>query len=173
MAFQWAKDVGVHSYAQIEATANRSGIDHKVSSDFRPGSITITGNISYHARGNAVDFVSSKALMVTFAQWWAANYGPYILELIHSGPGAPNIKNGAAHKYSQDIVNQHYDHVHVAITLSGLAAASAAPTGNIINVSSPSGPQQTAGCAIPAMIGALALGSGAWTTVEILSRVFS
>lgn len=173
MAFAWAKDVGVHSYAQIEAAANRSGIDHKVSSDFRPGSITITGNISYHARGNAVDFVSSKALMVDFAKWWASNYGPYILELIHSGPGAPNIKNGASHKYSQDIVNQHYDHVHVAITLSGLAAAVSGPTGNIIPVGS-TGSQGASGCAIPSTAAALLLvGSGAWGMIELIGRVLS
>lgn len=174
MAFTWAKDVGVHSYQNIEAVANTSGIAHKVSSDFRPGSITITGNVSYHARGNAVDFVSSKALMVDFTKWWADNYGPYILELIHSGPGAPNLKNGAPHQYSRDIVNQHYDHVHVAITNSGLQAAQLQLTGNVQQTAaSPGGPLQTAGCAIPAATALVTSGGFIWLAMEIVQRLFS
>lgn len=174
--FAYAKDVGVHSYLSIEAFANRSGIPHTVVSDFRPGSITITGNVSYHARGNAVDFGSSKANMQAFAGWWEG-FAPYILELIHSGGKGYFVHNGVSnYKYSSAVVNQHYDHVHVAITNSGLAAAGASggvPASALIPLQTLSGGvKQGAGCAIPAGMVSLIGGSGIWGMTELAQWIW-
>lgn len=168
--FPYKSDVGTHSYLAIEAVAKQSGLPVKASSDFRPGSITITGNKSYHSFGNAVDFVTSKANMVSFAQWVSKNFAPYTLELIHSGGGGIYVRNGVrGYQYSAPIVAEHWDHVHWAITLSGLRAAGAAYTGQGVAIEQTSLQDTSApgvGCAVPASIITAVVGSGLWTLIS-------
>jgi TP901 family phage tail tape measure protein len=94
------------------------GID--VLSKDRPGARTLSGNVSYHARGRAVDFEPSKAL----AAWWDANYRSRTKELI-SPYQQYNIHNGRRHRYTGAVWNQHNfaggnAHDHIAMRLGGV-----------------------------------------------------
>jgi hypothetical protein len=94
--------------------AQRFGVS--VGSGFRAGSITSSGNLSWHARGRARDFPGNASNMMRFAQFMAAVYGPRLLELIYTPLGF-SIKNGArVAPYAQ---KDHYDHVHVAMQKGG------------------------------------------------------
>lgn len=74
----------------------------QVLSKDRPGARTLTGNVSYHARGRAVDFPASKPL----AEWVNANYFARTRELITPWQSL-NIQNGRRHSYSPIVYNQH------------------------------------------------------------------
>lgn len=129
--FQYANDVGTPSYEQIIAFERRSGVPFTVTSTTNHSRMTVSGNVSLHFRGNAVDTVSSAGNMQALAAW-LIRYAPYIMELIHSGGPGYFVKNGkvvAASYYGATIVSQHYNHVHCAMTLSGLAAAGGAGGG--------------------------------------------
>ena len=75
----------------------------------------------HHGAGRAVDFsngTDSTPEMRAAAQWFYANYGPGLLELIHS-PFNNNVKDGANVGdgfgfYGAGTMNQHRNHVHVA-----------------------------------------------------------
>ena len=75
----------------------------------------------HHGAGRAVDFsngTDSTPQMRAAAQWFYANYGPGLLELIHS-PFNNNVKDGANVGdgfgfYGAGTMNQHRNHVHVA-----------------------------------------------------------
>lgn len=119
--FPYAGDVGVPSYDQIIAFAHGSGVGFSVSAT--TGGSHVSG--SYHYKGNAVDMVSSAGSMQSLAAW-LYQYYPYILELIHSGGQGYFVKNGqkvGASYYGAATVSQHYNHVHLAMTLSGIEAA--------------------------------------------------
>lgn len=80
-------------------------------SSFRPGAITATGNVSYHARGRAID-ISPR--MDVF-DWLVANYGKQSKEIIFSPAGGRQIWNGAPHMYGEPTRGDHWDHVHWAM----------------------------------------------------------
>lgn len=87
-----------------------------VGSGFRPGAITSSGNVSYHALGRARDFPGPAGAMLAFAKYLAANFGSRLLELIYTPLGF-SIKNGrVVPPYAQAA---HYDHVHVAMRQGG------------------------------------------------------
>ena len=104
------------SYPGIVELAKKSGLPYRVSSTYRPGAITLSGNVSHHAKGDAVDFggYSQDALAAYFL-------GLPNLEVFHksiatgrwygSSKGKPTDE--ATH---QDLVNQHKDHLHVAMS---------------------------------------------------------
>lgn len=159
MAFAYGSDVGVPSYHEIEAFCRKSNIPFSVSST--TGGSHVSN--SYHYRGNAEDLVSSAGNMERLAAW-LYQYYPYILELIHSGGSGYFVKNGqkvSASYYGASTVSQHYNHVHIAMTNSGIAAAqghAVAASGTIdVQTAALANPVATSGCTIPAvtMIGGL------------------
>lgn len=85
-------------------------------SGYRPGSTTVSGGVSYHARNRAVDIPP----IMSIARWIAANYGRATKELIFSPMGHDQIKNGARHLFSGPVVAQHFDHIHWAMKRGGL-----------------------------------------------------
>jgi TP901 family phage tail tape measure protein len=87
-----------------------------LNSGFRPGSITATGNLSYHALGRAVDV---PARMDVF-DWILAHYGSQSPELIFSPAGARQRLNGLSHLYSEPTRGDHWDHIHWAMRLGGI-----------------------------------------------------
>jgi hypothetical protein len=94
--------------------AQRFGVG--IGSGVRPGSITSSGNLSWHARGRARDFPGSAPNMMAFAKFLASVYGSKLLELIYTPLGF-SIKNGQrVAPYAQ---KDHYDHVHVAMQQGG------------------------------------------------------
>lgn len=110
-----------HCSPEVEACIaymDQTGVPHVLTSTIRPGSITISGNLSLHAVGLACDFagprpsIDSQALADIFHA-----FGPVetsLAELIYAGPQVSyNIKNGRrVGKYAQSI---HHNHVHVGL----------------------------------------------------------
>jgi len=95
-----------------------TGIPMKVTSTLRPYAVTISGNLSLHGAGLAVDFagmvpsIDSDALAHVFHAFLPVE--KHLAELIYAGPQtAFNIKNGRrVGKYAQSI---HHNHVHVGV----------------------------------------------------------
>lgn len=82
-----------------------------LTSGYRGGAITATGNASYHGRGRAVDVPPRMDVF----EWIRTNYGGSTKELIYSPAGNRQIHNGRPHVYTGITKAQHYDHVHWAI----------------------------------------------------------
>lgn len=93
----------------------------RLTSSVRPGSRTLSGNLSWHARGRAIDVVGP---FRAIGQWIAEHYGPQTLELISpDGSGAPNLRHGRPHTYSAPIRAQHSGgnaHIHWAMANGGI-----------------------------------------------------
>lgn len=84
-------------------------------SGFRPGAHTLSGNLSYHAMGRAVDVPPIKAV----AMWIRQHYGSSTRELITPWPEL-DLRNGKFHDYDRAIDAQHgvygnNAHVHWAM----------------------------------------------------------
>ncbi|MER5671163.1 transglycosylase SLT domain-containing protein [Pseudonocardia alni] len=71
----------------------------------------------YHGKGQAVDVAGPRSMdmpyMLKINQWIGRNYGGSS-ELIHTQPGAYNIKNGRPHTYNAATQAGHVNHVHWA-----------------------------------------------------------
>jgi 3D (Asp-Asp-Asp) domain-containing protein len=90
------------------------GYGLQVTSGRRPGSITSSGNVSYHSTGEAIDMSGGKAAMLDYAKLLKSKYGKRLAELIHTPMGL-GIKNGRPFKYTGQVAADHFDHVHVAV----------------------------------------------------------
>jgi TP901 family phage tail tape measure protein len=87
----------------------------QTTSGLRPGSVTSSGNRSYHASGDAIDMSGPPSAMMRFARTMKGLFGSRLAELIYTPMGA-GIHNGRSHVFSGDVAADHYDHVHVAYT---------------------------------------------------------
>lgn len=116
MAFQYKGDVGKDSVNALIALARSSGIPFTVTSTYRPG------DPLYHGKHNAVDLSGTKVNMHQLAAY-LYQYSPYLLELIHSN-GSYFVSDGKRlATMDTRIVADHWDHVHLAATMSGIQAA--------------------------------------------------
>ncbi len=97
--------------APFAAVGARFGL--QVSSGRRPGSITSSGNTSYHSTGEAVDLAGPPGGMLQTFRYLKSNFGSRLAELIHT-PGGSGIKNGRPFTYGGQVARDHFDHVHVA-----------------------------------------------------------
>jgi len=102
----------VTDLAGAERLAAKFGL--QVSSAYRPG------DDGYHGINRARDFVGSASEMYRFAQFIGSRFGNRLLELIYS-PLGWSIKNGL--KTAPYAVDDHYDHVHVAMRKGGRITA--------------------------------------------------
>jgi TP901 family phage tail tape measure protein len=110
---------------RLIAYLRSTGVPHRVTSTYRPGSITASGNRSLHAAKRAVDFAGpspgydTPALGAIFKAF--VPIAAKLAELIYAGPQTNfNIKNGRrVAKYAQA---QHHDHVHAAMAAGGMIA---------------------------------------------------
>lgn len=100
-----------------------------LNSGFRPGSITVTGNRSYHASNRAIDVPPRRDVF----EWIRANY-PNSRELIFSPMGSRQIWNGRPHVYTGSVRNTHYDHVHWAYDKGGLLPDTRNMPGSVMQV---------------------------------------
>lgn len=82
----------------------------QLTSAYRGGSITASGNTSHHSRGNAIDVSPS---MEAF-NWWRNTHGANLAELIYSPANGKQIKNGQNYMYTGAVRSMHYNHVHIA-----------------------------------------------------------
>jgi hypothetical protein len=130
--YQYASDVGVTSWPQILADARLSGLigSDPLLRDTNDYDGPPAGG-GYHLTGNAVDFgddeENGSPQQSAFAIWVANNFGPYSLEIIHTNADGSGVywKLGqpvSAAFYGAATVAEHRNHVHWAITLSGLSA---------------------------------------------------
>lgn len=170
-SFPYSGDVGQASYNAIIAFAHKSGIDFVVSAT--TGGSHVAG--SYHYKGNAIDVYSSAGNMVKLAQW-LYGYAPYELELIHSGGTGFFVKNGAkvpASFYGAATVSQHYNHVHIAMTNSGIKAAKPGGAGEVAGPTpstgdgAPETPPGPIGC-LPAVGALIMLGTTGATAIATI-----
>jgi TP901 family phage tail tape measure protein len=111
---------GGQTYKWIEAVARGRFPGIQVISDYRPGARTLSGNLSYHGFGRAVDFAPSRPL----AQFFHDNYMSRLKELI-TPYNDLNVWNGRPHRYTGAIWNQHNfaggnAHDHVAMASGGV-----------------------------------------------------
>ena len=117
----WPGVIDLHCSREVEgviAYGQSTGVAMKVTSTLRPGAVTISGNLSLHGAGLAVDFaglvpsIDSEALADIFHAFLPVER--HLAELIYAGPQVGfNIKNGRrVGKYAQSI---HHNHVHVAV----------------------------------------------------------
>lgn len=98
--------------APVVGAAARFGLN--LTSGLRPGSITSSGNLSYHGTGEAGDFSGPPASMLGFFRFMKNTLGGRLAELIYT-PGGVGVRNGSPHTYSGAVAADHFDHVHVAI----------------------------------------------------------
>lgn len=92
------------------------------TSDYRPGSITSTGNRSYHGMGRALDIASRNGTdgMMWIFKWLRKMFGTKSKEIIHSPAGGQQIKNGKSMYYGEPVRGDHWDHVHWAMRNGGV-----------------------------------------------------
>jgi hypothetical protein len=125
MSFQWGRTDGTPaSIEMLKTTVAESGVTGlSVTSTLRPGDKTPSGNTSYHSWGNAIDVAGPINKMDDYANFLKARYSPVIMELIHLGPNFPasaGVWNGAAHQYDAGLLEDHRNHVHIAMTQAGI-----------------------------------------------------
>ena len=107
---------GVNAFADSGVWRNLWAMTKKqfpsavLTSAYRGGSITASGNLSHHARGNAIDVSPSMDIF----NWWRKNYGANLAELIYSPANGKQIKNGRNHMYTGAVRSMHFNHVHIA-----------------------------------------------------------
>ncbi|MTE24824.1 tape measure protein [Microbacterium sp. ZXX196] len=87
------------------------------TSDYRAGSRTVNGGMSYHASGRAIDLIP--ASMDTFNR--VAALFPNASELIYTPAGSKQLLNGQPFSgWSDAVKRQHYNHVHLAMASGGV-----------------------------------------------------
>lgn len=105
-------------FQSLIAAADSSGIPHSVTSTNRPGAITSTGNLSYHAQGKAVDFGGSPANLRSLFGYFERFAGPggTVSEQFYSpmGYGWDVGRRLLNSQIAPSVVRDHYDHLHVA-----------------------------------------------------------
>lgn len=113
------------SYPDIIKFEQMSGIPGiSVSSTYRAGSRSNSGNLDYHSQGEAVDFTGSPSALAALAAWFK-RFTPNLLEEIYSGPGAAYVKNGRVvpSSFYASELSGHTTHVHIAMSPAGVKAA--------------------------------------------------
>lgn len=108
-------NMGMMTWASMWAALRSKFPDARLHSSYRPGSITATGNRSYHSMGRAID-VSPR---MDIFNWLRDNYGNS-RELIFSPAGNRQLRNGNNHMYTGVTRSMHWDHVHWAMQQGGL-----------------------------------------------------
>lgn len=82
----------------------------RLNSAYRGGSMTVSGNRSYHSRGMAIDVSPSMDIF----NFWRNKYGANLAELIYTPAGGKQIKNGSNYTYGGAVASMHQNHVHIA-----------------------------------------------------------
>lgn len=115
-------DAGIHRDMVAALHAEFPGLP--ITSTYRPGARTRgSNNVSYHARGMAVDMAPRMPVF----EWIRTTY-PNSRELIYSPAGNLQIWNGKPHVYSGVTKADHYDHIHWAVTSLASAQTGGVPS---------------------------------------------
>lgn len=110
----------ISSYTGLMAALHAVFPGLTMISGYRPGSHTLSGALSYHARGRAVDVPARRDV----AEWIVKNYGATSKEIITPWREL-NWWNGHPHKYNTAVEAQHgvfgnNAHVHWAMKQGGI-----------------------------------------------------
>ncbi len=97
-------------YQKMEAELRKAFPNVVITSRFRPGSRTTSGNASYHSIGRALDIEPKQEIY----EWLMVNY-PNSTELIFAPEADRNIYKGKTHRYKPKVLAMHYDHIHWAM----------------------------------------------------------
>jgi len=89
----------------------------RLTSGYRPGDPGLHGRKMAIDVAGAMPYPNATGMrqMLEMNHWLAAAF-PNLSELIHTAPGAINLKNGDPHRYSQATQDDHRDHNHVGAT---------------------------------------------------------
>lgn len=127
--YAYKSDFGVRSIEGLKTLAASSGVPFAVGSDYRPSDLN-----SWHGYQNAIDIFSSVNDMQRLAAY-LIQYAHYLGELFFTPPTAQKLPNGrwtggfyvdngsVLQSISESVAVEHRNHVHLAATNSGLAAA--------------------------------------------------
>lgn len=140
----------------------------QLTSGFRNNSVVNgSGNLSYHARGMAVDVTPRMDIF----EWIKVNY-PNSKEIIYSPAGNRQVWNGKEHFYNEPTRGDHWDHVHWAVTSLAEAAQGGVP-GAVVDAATDaiSGASNAAEELIPAPLRALYAFYKFITTPDIWLRI--
>lgn len=86
----------------------------RITSGYRQGSITSTGNKSNHSMGRAVDITGAN--MPGYFEKIKSAFGAIINELIYSPMNGKQVKRGKSLNYGEPVRGDHWDHVHWAMS---------------------------------------------------------
>lgn len=121
------------SYPKILSITDESGLPNNPTSTLRIGAKTLSGKVSYHAKGDAVDFWGES--QDELARFWL---GQPHREVFHkslktgewygSSNGQP--VDAATHP---ELVKQHENHVHVAATNEDVGGAALGAVGSVLS----------------------------------------
>jgi phage-related protein len=109
------KPANAMGWRAMQAIVERTIPGARITSAYRPGSITVNGGKSYHGSGRAIDVVP--ATMDTFNRMLALF--PNARELIYSPAGNRQLLNGKPHYWTGAVRATHWDHVHAAMAKGG------------------------------------------------------
>ena len=103
----------------------------RVISGHRPGSTTAAGKPDYHSKRQALDFRGSKQNMAAFTRA-ASQMFPNLHSLIYSGAKNSQLYKGQrGYRFNKNIVNSHYDHVHISAKPGQVSGSGGGNTANI------------------------------------------
>lgn len=110
----------ISSYTGLMAAIRQVFPDYKMWSGYRPGSRTLSGKLSYHAMGRAIDGPPIRAV----AEWIVKTYGKSSKEIITPWRDL-NWWHGKPHKYNTAVEAQHgvfgnNAHIHWAMRRGGI-----------------------------------------------------
>jgi hypothetical protein len=127
----------VFSYPGIIKLAKDSGLPNNPTSTFRPGAVTLRGNVSHHSKGDAVDFwgESQDALAAYFL-------GFDTLEVFHKSKATGRWYGSSKGKpvdeaTHQDLVKEHINHLHVAMSSEQVKEAGVTGSNPLLGALSP------------------------------------
>jgi hypothetical protein len=104
-------------YRAQEAIIRAAFPGESFSSDYRPGSRTLDGSVSYHSLGRAVDIVPPSMAIFN----WLLSHYRNSSELLYSPAGDRQIlRGGNQGDTSGALKAQHYSHIHWAMKTGGL-----------------------------------------------------
>ena len=107
---------GVHGWQKQWSWLHKAWPSAVLTSAYRPGAITSSGNRSYHSMGRAIDVTPSMGIFNLIKK----AFGSSIKELIYSPAGGAQVKNGRNYFYTGAVRAQHFNHVHWAMADGGL-----------------------------------------------------
>jgi hypothetical protein len=95
-------------YRRLWAVVKRQFPSVNLHSAFRPGARTLSGALSMHAQGRAIDISPRMDIF----NWIRSKFGGRSHELIFTPAGGRQIYRGRPHIFDPGVAAMHWDHIH-------------------------------------------------------------